>query len=50
MKDGGEWNSKNSYDANGLPKIRVVADKAFRYLTMGKGNAKEDLSEAGRSD
>jgi hypothetical protein len=45
MKADGEWSSTNSYDANDLPKLRVVADEAYRYLTMGQGNGSGDPAE-----
>ena len=33
-----EWKSTNSYDANDLPKLKLVADEAYRYLTLSNGN------------
>ena len=33
-----EWKSTNSYDANDLPKLMLVADEAYRYLTLSNGN------------
>ena len=46
----GNWNSTNSYDANDLPKLRLVADEAYRYLAMGKSNANDEMTENSMSD
>ena len=36
MTSDEEWKSTNSYDANDLPKLKLVADEAYRYLALGK--------------
>ena len=35
----GEWQSSNSFTANDLPKLQLVASKAFEYLVSGEDNA-----------
>ncbi len=44
----GEWKSTNSYDANDLPKLKLVVDEAYRYLALGKGDGVGDLVEEGK--
>ena len=46
----GNWNSTNSYDVNDLPKLKLVADEAYRYLALGKATEMEDSPENGMSD
>ena len=44
----GEWKSTNSYDANDLPKLKLVADEAYRYLALSNGNG--DFVETAKTD
>ena len=46
----GEWNSTNSYDANDLPKLKLVADEAYRYLVLNQGNGGDDSPKSEKSD
>jgi hypothetical protein len=46
----GNWNSTNSYDANDLPKLKLVADEAYRYLALGQKSENVDSSENNKSD
>ncbi len=39
----GEWKSTNSYDANDLPKLKLVVGEAYRYLALGQGDGAGDL-------
>ena len=43
-----EWKSTNSYDANDLPKLKLVADEAYRYLSLSNGNG--DFVEPAKID
>ena len=45
----GNWNSTNSYDANDLPKLKLVADEAYRHLALGKENENADSAEESES-
>lgn len=36
-KAGNEWKSTNSYDVNDLPKLALVASKAYDCLTSKEG-------------
>jgi hypothetical protein len=50
-RDGdGNWNSTNSYDANDLPKLKLVADEAYRYLALGQNGENGDPHENSNSD
>jgi hypothetical protein len=46
----GNWNSTNSYDANDLPKLKLVADEAYRYLTLGQDGENGDSRKNSKSD
>ena len=50
MNADGEWNSTNSYDANDLPKLKLVADEAYRYLALGQSSEGADSPENSESD
>ena len=41
----GNWSSTNSYDANDLPKLKLVADEAYKYLALGKDGENGDPQE-----
>ncbi len=45
----GEWKSTNSYDANDLPKLKLVVDEAYRYLALSQGDGAGDSAENGKS-
>ena len=45
-----EWKSTNSYDANDLPKLKLVADEAYRYLVLNQGSGSRDVRENGKSE
>lgn len=38
-KDGDEWKNTSSYDINDLPKLALVASKAYEFLTCKEGAA-----------
>lgn len=40
-KDGDEWKTTNSFKLNDLPKVQLVASKAYEYLAL-KANDLED--------
>lgn len=46
----GDWNSTNSYDINDLPKLKLVADEAYRYLALGQGSESAESSKNAASD
>ncbi len=46
----GEWKSTNSYDANDLPKLKLVVDEAYRYLALGQGDGGGDTAENGKGE
>lgn len=46
----GNWNSTNSYDANDLPKLKLVADEAYRYLALGQDGENVDSFEKSEKD
>lgn len=46
----GNWNSTNSYDANDLPKLKLVADEAYRYLALGQDGENVDSPEKSEND
>ena len=46
----GNWNSTNSYDANDLPKLKLVADEAYRYLALDHDSENGDLPENSKSE
>lgn len=46
----GNWNSTNSYDANDLPKLRLVVDEAYRYLALGQESENGEPSGDSQSD
>ncbi len=48
MTAEGEWKSTNSYDANDLPKLKLVVDEAYRYLALGQGDGNGDSAENGK--
>lgn len=35
-KDGEQWKETNQYRKNDLPKVALVAQKCFEFLTVGK--------------
>ncbi len=45
----GDWKSTNSFDANDLPKLKLVDGEAYRYLALGQGDGAGDLVEKGKS-
>ena len=45
-----EWKSTNSYDANDLPKLKLVAEEAYRYLVLNQGNGNGDSAEKAKSE
>ncbi len=45
----GEWKSTNSFDANDLPKLKLVVGEAYRYLALDKGDGAGDSVETGKS-
>lgn len=45
-----EWKSTNSYDANDLPKLKLVAEEAYRYLVLNQGNGNGDSAEKSKSE
>ncbi len=48
MSSDEQWRSTNSYDANDLPKLKLVADEAYRYLALDKGDGAGDSAENGK--
>ena len=40
-KDGEEWKKTSHFRINDLPKIQLVAGKAFEFLSMKKQNSTE---------
>ena len=46
----GNWGSTNSYDANDLPKLKLVADEAYRYLALDRDGEYIDPAENTISD
>ncbi len=47
----GDWKSTNSFDANDLPKLKLVVGEAYRYLALGQGDgAGKSVEEKGKSE
>ncbi len=44
-----KWKSTNSYDVNDLPKLKLVADEAYRYLALCQGDGAVESAENGKS-
>ena len=47
MDKAGQWQSTSSFSMNELPKVFLVANKAFEFLAISDGNdkvVKEDMS------
>ncbi len=42
-KDG-QWKETDSFQLQDLPKVALIAQKAFEYLVMGKGKDEEEES------
>lgn len=43
-KKDGQWDSSDSFDRNDLPKLRVVCERAYEFLTM-KDSEKESETQ-----
>lgn len=46
----GNWESTNSYDIGDLPKLKLVADEAYRHLALGRDDRNSDLPESGKGE
>ncbi len=49
MTAEGDWKSTNSYDANDLPKLKLVVGETYRYLALGQGIGAGELAENRKS-
>lgn len=45
LDKNGEWNSANSYDANDVAKLILVANEAYKYMALNKekNNIREEM-------
>ena len=37
-KDGDNWKNTNSFNAEDLPKVALVADEAYKYIRLSSSN------------
>ncbi len=45
-----QWKSTSSFDVNDLPKLKLVADEAYRYLALNNGEANGKQTENEKSE
>ena len=42
LDNSDKWKSTNSFKVNDLPRVTLVTEKAFDYLTTNNGNGEKD--------
>ena len=47
-KQSGEWKDTNVYFADDLPRLRLVADKAFEFVALRESEDNSDLPVVAR--